>query len=116
LREKYEFKKNSTFFWITHKPEGDFQISVSDISKLFWNIKQVALNLKRTIIYIDCLEYLVFINSFSPVMRMMNEVIDLISNLQIIFVVSIDARAFEEKELTLIERSVGIVCDERRHS
>jgi hypothetical protein len=113
LKEKFSFRKNITFFWVTHRQEGDFQISVSDISKMFWNIKQVSINLRKTIIFIDCLEYLVFINGFSPVARMLNEVIDLIANLDIILVVWTEPGAFEEKELTLLERSVTLVHEGR---
>lgn len=114
LRAGYPFRKNVTFFWITHKDEGDFQISVNDISKISWNLKQVISNLKKTIIFIDCIDYLVFINGFPHVLRLINEIIDNISKLELLLVLWIDPKALDEKELTLIRRSMHIIIEEER--
>jgi hypothetical protein len=114
LRERYHFRKNVTFFWITHKEEGDFQISVNDISKISWNLKQVISNLKKAIIFIDCIDYLVFINGFPHVLRLVNEMIDNISKLELSLVIWIDPKAIDEKELTLLRRSMHIIIEEGR--
>jgi len=114
LRAGNPFRRNVTFFWITHKDEGDFQISVNDISKISWNLKQVISNLKKTIIFIDCIDYLIFINGFPHVLRLINELIDNISKLELLLVLWIDPRALDEKELTLIRRSMHIIIEEER--
>ncbi|GEM_PF-2269784 len=114
LRAQYPFRKNVTFFWINHREEGDFQIGVNDISKISWNLKQVISNLKKAIIFIDCIDYIVFINGFPHVLRVINELIDNISKLEISLVLWIDPRAIDEKELTLLRRSLHTVIEEER--
>jgi hypothetical protein len=111
IREAGRFDENSTIFWITHMDEGDMRLKVNDVSKLFWNIKQIVINFRKAVIFIDCLEYLIFINNFSPVTKMINEVIDLISGSEVALVLWVDPRIFEEKELLLLEKCIDVIVE-----
>jgi archaellum biogenesis ATPase FlaH len=58
------------------------------------------------VILLDGIEYLVSNNDFNKVLRVIDQVNDHISQCKALMIIPVDPRAFEQKELALLERNM----------
>ncbi|MCK4455571.1 MAG: DUF835 domain-containing protein [Thermoplasmata archaeon] len=65
----------------------------------------------KTAILLDGLEYLMINNDFPRVLKFIEYVNEIVMQKKALFLVSIDPRAFEPKELALLERNADVIGD-----
>jgi len=63
----------------------------------------------RAAILLDGLEYLMINNDFSRVLKFIEFVNEIVMQKRALFLVSIDSRAFDSKELALLERNADVI-------
>jgi hypothetical protein len=65
----------------------------------------------KTAILLDGLEYLMINNDFPRVLKFIEYVNEIVMQKKALFLVSIDSRAFDAKELALLERNADVIGD-----
>jgi two-component system cell cycle response regulator len=68
------------------------------------------------VILLDGLEYLVSNNDFNKVLRVIDQVNDQISQSTAVMIIPVDPRAFDPKELALLERNVEKLSIKVKHA
>lgn len=63
----------------------------------------------KTVILLDGLEYLMVNNDFSRILKFIEYVNEIVMQKKSMLLISIDPRAFEERDLALLERNVKVV-------
>lgn len=103
IREKYGLE-DVRIYWLATRA-GDDVISPTNLGILTHTIVKFAEDSKRGVILLDGLEYLVSNNDFNKVLRVVDQVSDHISQSKSVMIVPVDPRAFDPKELALLERN-----------
>jgi len=80
-----------------------------NLSSLAAAIRDFLEKAGKGVILLDGLEYLMINNEFSRIMNFMELLHEVITEHRAILLVSVDDRAFEERELALIERNAVVV-------
>lgn len=65
----------------------------------------------KTAILLDGLEYLMINNDFPRVLKFIEHINEIVMQKHALFLVSIDSRAFDSRELALLERNADVIAD-----
>ena len=104
IRQKYGLE-TTPIFWLATRT-GQEVISPTNLGILTHTLVQFVEHNSGGIILLDGIEYLVSNNDFSKVLRTIDQVNDHISQSQAIMIIPVDPRAFDQKELALLERNM----------
>ncbi len=104
IRQKYGLEK-TPIYWLATRAGQDV-ISPTNLGILTHTMIQFVEANPSGIILLDGIEYLVSNNDFNKVLRMIDQVNDHISQSKAIMIIPVDPRAFEQKELALLERNM----------
>ena len=104
VREKYGLEQ-TPIYWLATRA-GDGVISPTNLGILTHTLVKFVDEHKNGVILIDGIEYLVSNNDFTKVLRMIDQVNDHISQSTCRMILPVDPRAFEQKQLALLERNM----------
>jgi len=104
IRQKYGLE-TTPIFWLATRAGQDV-ISPTNLGILTHTLVQFVEEHPGGIILLDGIEYLVSNNDFNKVLRTIDQVNDHISQSQAIMLIPVDPRAFDSKELALLERNM----------
>jgi two-component system cell cycle response regulator len=104
IRQKYGLEE-TPIYWLATRTGQDV-ISPTNLGILTHTMIQFIEENASGVILLDGLEYLVSNNDFNKVLRVIDQVNDHISQGTAIMIIPVDPRAFEAKELALLERNV----------
>ncbi|MFP4608175.1 MAG: DnaA ATPase domain-containing protein [Candidatus Aenigmatarchaeota archaeon] len=106
IRDDYHIK-NSEIAWLTdRKSEGQHTIP-PNLERLSWTLEE---KIKDTdVLFIDGLEYLVSNTSFDATVQFIRHIVDVVSETDTIFVVVVNPRALERKEINILEREMDVI-------
>jgi hypothetical protein len=107
--EKVTGRGNTEIFWLTSL-DGKNNIDPTDIGILSDIIIRYIEQHKGGVLYLDGLELLITHNDFPKILRMVNHIIEQVMHHSARFVVSMDERTLDSKELALLERDMEIVA------
>ena len=80
-----------------------------NLSSLTALVKDYLAASPKVVVLLDGLEYLMINNDFARILRFVEVLNELVSLRGAILILSVDDRAFEEKELALLERSAELI-------
>ena len=104
IRQKYGLE-TTPIYWLATRAGQDV-ISPTNLGILTHTLVQFVEHNTNGIILLDGIEYLVSNNDFNKVLRTIDQVNDHISQSQAIMLIPVDPRAFDQKELALLERNM----------
>lgn len=104
LREKYGLEE-TPIYWLATRA-GDKVISPTNLGILTNMLVRFAEQTPDGVILIDGIEYLISNNDFTKVLRMVDQVNDYVSQSGCRMIIPVDPRAFDSKQLALLERNM----------
>lgn len=104
VREKYALE-NTPIYWLATRT-GDKVISPTNLGILTHTLVKFIEDVPEGVILLDGMEYLVSNNDFTKVLRMIDQVNDNISQSGCMMIIPIDPRAFDKRQLALLERNM----------
>ena len=104
IRKKYGLEQTPVYWLATRT--GQEVISPTNLGILTHTLIQFVEENPQGVILLDGLEYLVSNNDFNKVLRVIDQVNDHISQTKALMIIPVDPRAFDQKELALLERNM----------
>lgn len=104
IREKYGLEK-TPIYWLATKA-GPEVISPTNLGILTHTLVKFVEEHPKSVMIVDGIEYLVSNNDFTRVLRMIDQVNDHIAQSSARMILPVDPRAFDQKELALLERNM----------
>ena len=93
-------------YWLTNLV-GDRRIPPGALSRLISIVKAQLDSRRRTVVFLEGVEYLILENDFGTVLKVLNQLCDLaISSSSMVFI-SVDPLALSQKDVAMIERTCG---------
>jgi hypothetical protein len=104
VREKYGLE-NTPVYWLATRA-GDKVISPTNLGILTHMLVKFTEDTSNGVILLDGIEYLVSNNDFTKVLKMIDQVSDNISQSPCSMIIPVDPRAFDQRQLALLERNM----------
>ncbi len=104
IRSKYGLERTPIFWLATRAGEG--VISPTNLGIMTNTIIQFIRENDSGIVLLDGIEYLVTNNDFNKVLRSIDQINDHIVQSHAVMLIPVDPRAFDQKELALLERNM----------
>lgn len=104
IRKKYGLEKTPIYWLATRAGEG--VIAPTNLSIMTNTIIQFIRENDSSIVLLDGVEYLVTNNDFTKVLRSIDQINDHIVQSHAVMIMPVDPRAFDQKELALLERNM----------
>ena len=104
VREKYGLE-NTPIYWLATRA-GEMVLSPTNLGILTHMLVKFVEETPSGVILLDGIEYLVSNNDFTKVLRMIDQVNDHILQRGCRMVIPVDPRAFDKKQLALLERNM----------
>jgi hypothetical protein len=104
IREKYGLE-TTAIYWLATRA-GDKVISPTNLGILTHTLIKFTETTSNGVILLDGIEYLVSNNDFTKVLRMIDQVNDNISTSKCTMIIPVDPRAFDQRQLALLERNM----------
>jgi len=111
LREKFGLE-NTPMIWLATQA-GENIMDPSSLGLLAHAVMDFLSKTKNGVVLIDGVEYLVTNNDFKKVIRMLEQINDFIMHYQGYLIVPIDPRAFDEKELAILQRNFELIAQQK---
>ncbi|MGQ9588291.1 MAG: DUF835 domain-containing protein [Thermoplasmata archaeon] len=112
IRQKYGLEE-TPLYWLATRT-GPEIISPTNLGILTHTLIKFIEETPSGVILLDGIEYLVSNNDFNKVLRVINQVNDHISQSRSILIIPVDPRAFDLKELALLERNMEKIASKAR--
>ena len=104
VREKYALEETK-IFWLATRAGADV-ISPTNLGILTHTLVKFTEGSTDGVILLDGMEYLVSNNDFTKVLRMIDQVNDNITQSKCRMIIPVDPRAFDQRQLALLERNM----------
>ncbi len=112
IRQKYGLEQ-TPIYWLATRA-GEDVIAPTNLGILTNTIIQFIEAHENSMILLDGFEYLVTNNDFTKVLRAIDQMNDHISQSKTTMIVPVDPRAFDSKELALLERNMERIAGKTR--
>jgi hypothetical protein len=112
IRQKYGLEQTPVFWLATRA--GQDVISPTNLGILTHTLIQFVEENPSGVILLDGLEYLISNNDFNKVLRIIDQINDHISQTRAVMIIPVDPRAFDQKELALLERNMEKIAKSPR--
>jgi uncharacterized protein YlzI (FlbEa/FlbD family) len=112
IKQKYGLE-TTPIYWLATRAGQDV-ISPTNLGILTHTMVQFIEANPSCVLLLDGLEYLVSNNDFNKVLRVIDQVNDHISQSTAVLILPVDPRAFDTKELALLERNLEKLSSEVR--
>lgn len=106
--EKRWSPKTLRVVWLSTTLGRDY-VDPHNLGALTTLINAFAEGSRRSIVLLDGLEYLMINNDFPRILKFVETLHEIVSQRSCVLVLSVDDRAFEAKEMALIERNVVLL-------
>ncbi len=108
VRQEHSLR-NVRIMWLSHIPGKDFQepTALGTLSKVIEMF--IADNNGECVLLLDGIEYLILNNDFMPTLRFVEHINAFVMRDGAIFLLPLDPRALNEKELNLLERVPAVM-------
>lgn len=107
IREKWDLEK-TPIIWLTSRT-GKAYIDPSKLGSITSYISQFIENSKNSLILIDGLEVLTLNNEFNQVLKMINQIDDLLVDNNATLMISLNSQVLDQKDLALLQRNKEIL-------
>lgn len=111
LRERFGLE-NTPIIWLATQA-GESIIDPTSLGLLSHAVMGFLSKMKNGVVLLDGIEYLVTNNDFKKVIRMLEQINDFVMQYHGYLLVPIDPRAFEERELAILQRNFELISRER---
>lgn len=91
-------------YWLTNLV-GEKRIAPASLGRIISIARSHTESAKRSIIFIEGIEYLILENDFNSVLKSLNQVCDIALNSSSTLLISVDPEALSHKEIAMIERT-----------
>jgi len=86
---------------------GSYTINPEKLGVIERTVSEFIAGTKRSVVIIEGLEYMININGFFPVLRMLENINDMVMSHDSIVIVPVDQRTLEKKELAYLQRNTS---------
>jgi len=107
IREKYGFE-GTQIIWLATQA-GENTMDPTSLGMLAHSISEFLSKTKDGIVLLDGVEYLITNNDFKKVVRVIEQINDSVMNYEGYLIMTLDPRAFDQKELAIIERYFELI-------
>ncbi|HEX9906918.1 MAG TPA: DUF835 domain-containing protein [Thermoplasmata archaeon] len=108
IRQKYGLEA-TPIYWLATRA-GDDVIAPTNLNILTHTLTKFIDGSPHGVVLLDGIEYLVSNNDFNKVLRVIDQVNDHVAQSKCVMIIPIDPRAFDVKELALLERNTEKVA------
>lgn len=112
LRERFGLE-NTPIIWLATQA-GESIVDPTSLGLLSHAVMDFLSKTKNGVVLIDGIEYLVTNNDFKKVIRMLEQINDFVMQYRGYLIVPIDPRAFDEKELAILQRNFELISRQKR--
>lgn len=102
-------KKRPRVIWLSTTLGTDY-VDPQNLGSLTNIIHEFVESNEKTVIFMDGIEYLMINNDFPRIIKFLEYVNEIVMKSKSILFLTIDERAFDEKELALLERNLEIIA------
>lgn len=110
VRKKYGLEK-TPILWLSKQEKIDYAISPTDVSLLAQTIEDFTAKTKGSVILLEGLEYLIANNDFNIVLRVVEDINDIIKVNKSRVILPINPETLIKKELALLERGTRTILE-----
>lgn len=96
--------RRSEHHWLTNMV-GDSRVSPTALGKLVSIVRAHAESGRKTVVFLEGVEYLIMENDFNSVLKALNQLCDLVISFSMSIVISVDPVALTQREAAMIERT-----------
>jgi len=107
LKERFGLE-NTPITWLATQA-GEKVIDPTSLGMLAHAVMDFFSKTKNGVVLLDGLEYLITNNDFKKVSRMLEQINDFVMQYRCFLIVPVDPRAFDPKELAIVERNFEII-------
>jgi len=107
IREKYGFE-GTQIIWLATQA-GENTMDPTSLGMLAHSISEFLSKAKDGIVLLDGVEYLITNNDFKKVVRAIEQINDTVMNYEGYLIMTLDPKAFDQKELAIIERYFELI-------
>ncbi len=106
IKEDYELI-NSEVAWLTDKKSEEQKTVPPNLERLSWMLEE---QIKKTdVVFIDGLEDLISNTNFDAAIQFIRHIVDVVSESETIFLVIVNPRALESKQIYILEREMDVI-------
>ncbi|HII99926.1 MAG TPA: DUF835 domain-containing protein [Candidatus Methanomethylophilaceae archaeon] len=107
VREKWGLEK-TPIIWLTSRT-GKAYVDPTKLGSITSSISQFIENSRNSVILIDGLDTLMLNNEFNQVLKMINQLEDLLVDNNAVLLISVNHQLFDQKELALLQRNKEVL-------
>jgi len=107
IREKYGFE-GTPIIWLATQA-GENTMDPTSLGMLAHGVSEFLSKTKDGIVLLDGVEYLITNNDFKKVVRAIEQINDTVMNYEGYLIMTLDPKAFDQKELAIIERYFELI-------
>lgn len=100
--------KTAELLWLTDTETTEPSVPPS-LERLMHRIEEFLNKNEKVTLFLDGLEYLISSNNFDAVLRFLRRLIDIISEANAVFLLSVSPQTLKEQELKIIEREMEVL-------
>ncbi len=106
IKDEYQIE-NAEIAWLTDRKSDEYTTIPPNLERLSWTLEEQIKNMD--VVFIDGLEYLISNTSFDASIQFIRHIVDVVSETDTVFVVVVNPRAMESKEISILEREMDVI-------
>ncbi len=109
IKEDYGVK-DSEIYWLTSRDSQNYITVSPNLENLSWRLEDL---LKEDgVVLLDGLEYLISNTGFEPTIQFLRHMIDMVSETETVFLLTVSPDALERKHVSILEREMEVISEE----
>ncbi len=98
---------NATIIWLTGRDSENFETTPPNLESLTWHMEELLK--EGPVILLDGIEYLIGQTGFDATIQFVRHMVDMVSESETIFLLTISPAALEKKQVSILERELEVV-------
>jgi hypothetical protein len=108
VRKKFGIEKSVPIYWLS-KIESEHSLEPTNVRLIVNTIEKFVNENRYGVVLLDGLEYLISFNDFTTLVKVVEDVCEIVSSKKSNFMLPINPSAFDEKEIARLERNMEIL-------
>ncbi len=100
----------ATIRWLTGRDSNNFETVSPNLESLTWHIEEIIKD--GPVVLLDGIEYLIGQSSFGAAIQFIRHMVDVVSESDTIFLMTVSPDALERKQVSILEREMEVVHEE----
>lgn len=108
VRKKFGIEKSIPIYWLS-KIESEYSLEPTNVRLMVNTIEKFVNENQFGVVLLDGLEYLISFNDFTTLVKVVEDVCEIVSAKKSNFILPINPSTFDEKEMARLERNMEIL-------